>query len=91
MISASISIKGEGRRRKDLELNNFAAIWVELSPQASNPILVCNLYREWAVLQPDSRRIIPGSRDKKEQKERWQMFISVWKRIVQSGQEFHIM
>ena len=90
-ISVLVNSSLNYRRRKDLEFNNFATIWVELSPQASNPILVCNLYREWGILQPGSRRIIQGSRDKSEQKERWQKFIAIWKRIVQSGQEFHVL
>ena len=79
------------RRRKDLEVKDVAAIWVELSPQSSNPVLVCNIYREWALLYPGSRKKIPGSRDPKAQMARWKSFIEVWKKVVQSGQEFHCM
>ena len=90
-ISVLVNSALNYRRRKDLELDNIAAIWVELSPQASNPILVCNLYREWAILQPGSRRKVPGSKEAAEQMKRWKSFVEIWKRVVQSGQEFHVM
>ena len=79
------------RRRKDLETANFPAIWVELSPESQKPILVCQAYREWGQAIPGSKKVVPGSKLAREQLSRWAEFIAVWKRVIQTGQEFHCL
>ena len=56
------------RRRKDLEADGIACIFIELSPANKNPILVANVYREW------QREGEPGSENEGPQFERWKKF-----------------
>ena len=79
------------RRRKDLEVPEFPAIWVELSPQAQRPILVCQVYREWTRLIPGSNKAVDGSKSVREQLRRWTPFVAKWKQIIQTGQEWHVL
>ena len=91
-ISVLVNSSLNYRRRRDLERDGIAAIWVELSPQNKKPILVCQLYREWRRITPESGKSgVPGTEKKEAQLERWIEFCQVWKKVVQSKQEFHIL
>ena len=46
-ISVLINDSLDWRRRRDLEVRGVAAIWIEVGGQTKNPLLICNLYREW--------------------------------------------
>ena len=46
-ISVLVNNSIDYRRRTDLELPEFAAIWLELCPRNKNSVLVCQAYREW--------------------------------------------
>ena len=80
-ISVLVNGKLDYRRRKDLERDNIAAIWLEIGHKNKKSALVCNVYREWRLLD------CPGSDDHPEQLDRWITLMSVLKPLVASGQE----
>ena len=58
-INVLVNTSLQYRRRKDLEEDGIACIFIELSPANKNPVIVGNVYREW------QREGEPGS-DKKQ-------------------------
>ena len=73
------------KRRKDLERDSVAAIWIEINPRQKKSLLVCNVYREWKLLGDEAS----GSRAAQE--DRWRKFIAVLKSVADSGQELHVL
>ena len=91
-ISVLVNDSLTWRRRWDLEIPGISAIWIELGSQTKSPTLVCNCYREWQRLQNEAPAAgEDGSDSEHAQMRRWQLFVEVWKEVVESGQEFHVM
>ena len=84
-ISVLVNNSIDYKRRTDLELPGFSAIWLELCPRNKNSILVCQAYREWR------REGQQGSQLEPAQQARWAPFIEVVKRVAASNQEFHLL
>lgn len=83
-ISVLMNNSLDYKRRADLELDNFAAIWIEVSPKNKNSILVCNVYREWRLLDT------PNSESQAENEKRWKAFVAILKAVAESGKELHV-
>ena len=83
-ISVLMNNSLDYKRRADLELDNFAAIWIEVSPKNKNSILVCNVYREWRLLDT------PNSESQVENEKRWKAFVAILKAVAESGKELHV-
>ena len=79
MVNSALNYK----RRRDLEDDETAAIWVELSPKSKSPILVCQVYREWQI------KGVPGSGLESKQQERWAKFIDKLSQVAATNQELH--
>ena len=91
-IGVLINDSLDWRRRRDLEVKGVAAIWVEIGSQTKHPVLVCNIYREWQRLQGEPPAAgEDGSDSEAAQLTRWTLFIEVWKKVAESGQEHHIL
>ena len=91
-ISALVNDSLDWRRRRDLEIKGVAAIWIEVGGQTKNPLLVCNLYREWRRKQgEDPCPGEDGSDSGPAQMTRWTLFMDVWKKVAESGQEHIVM
>ena len=90
-ISVMVNTSLDYRRRRDLEVDNFAAIWLELCPKSKTPILVCQVYREWQLCELQNGRMtsIPGSGQEVRQQERWAKFIDKLSQVASTNQELH--
>ena len=84
-ISVLVNASLDYRRRSDLEVANFSAIWIELCPRNRNPVMVCNLYRDWKFPE------VPDSKTEPAQQERWSAFIEKFKQVAASNQELHVL
>ena len=84
-ISVMVNANLDYRRRRDLEVPGFAGIWIELCPRNKNPVLICQLYREWKLLDT------PGSGHEPEQQKRWSAFLEKFKQVAASNQELHVI
>ena len=84
-INVLVNSNLDYKRRKDLECDSVAAIWLEICPRQKNSILVCQVYREWRLLGDENL----GSHAAQE--ERWRKFVNVFKSVADTGQELHVM
>ena len=73
------------KRRRDLEVDGFAVIWIEVNPRNKNSILVGNVYREWKRVGEEKSGKEPA------QQARWALFVEKLKQIAASNQEFHCL
>ena len=89
-ISVLVNSALDYKRRTDLEVNGFSAIWLEISPRNKNSVLVCQVYREWKRKNADGTWE-EGSQLEPAQQARWSMFMEVVKRVAASNQEFHLL
>ena len=46
-ISVLVNDSLDWRRRRDLEIDGIAAIWLEIGIKTKTPLLICQCYREW--------------------------------------------
>ena len=84
-VKNSISYK----RRKDLEIEFFPVIWIQLG-QGKQKMLVANIYREWQIPkklnQPNSTLRIS------DQLARFRKFVESWKNVIENeNAEVHVM
>ena len=89
-ISVLVNNSLDYKRRTDLEVNGFSAIWLEVSPRNKNSVLICQVYREWKRKNPDGTWE-EGSQLEPAQQARWAMFMEVVKKVAASNQEFHLL
>merc|ERR1711894_50243 len=67
-------------------------IWIELGSHTKSPTLVCNVYREWQRIQGESPATgEDGSDSEHAQMVRWQLFVEVWREVIDTGQEYHVL
>ena len=84
-ISVMVNASLDFRRRRDLEDDEVAAIWIELCPKSKTPVLICQAYREWQL------KGVPGSGHEGKQQERWVKFIGKMSQVAATNQEFHCL
>ena len=74
--------------RTDLMSDSFSSIWIELGLPRKKKFLVCQIYREWQLLNPTLGN---SSTDEGDQLIRWLEFLDQWERALDSGLEVHVM
>ena len=78
------------RRREDLELEHFSAIWLEVGLPHQRKFLVAGVYREWAHLQSDNQVGVQQG-TKQDQEERWRDFLDVWEDALDTTEDVTVL
>ena len=74
--------------RNDLMSPRFSSIWLEVGLPRQKKFLVCQVYREWQLLNSD---IDNASNSVEHQMLRWLEFLDQWERALGTGLEVHVM
>jgi len=74
--------------RTDLMSDSFSSIWIELGLPRKKKFLVCQIYREWQLLNPTLGN---SSTDEGDHLIRWLEFLDQLERALDSGLEVHVM
>ena len=73
--------------RPDLMTNDFSSIWLEIGLPNKRKILVCQVYREWQLLN----QVDGSSQSVNAQLQRWNTFLGQWESALNSGYEVLVL
>ena len=73
--------------RSDLMNNDFSSIWLQLGLPNKKKILVCQVYREWQLLNQND----DSSQSVHAQLQRWVTFLDQWEAAIASGLEVLVL
>ena len=74
--------------REDLMDNTFNSIWIECGLPRQKKILVCNVYRQWQLLNQGNDKT---SATISSQLERFSTFLNQWERAIATGKEICVL
>ena len=75
------------KRRRDLESDEVAAIWLECGLPNQRGVIVCMGYRQWRLLGQST----DNSASVTEQLARWTIFVEKWESAIQEDKEVIVM
>ena len=75
------------KRRRDLESDEVAAIWLECGLPNQRGVIVCMGYRQWRLLGQST----DNSASVTEQLARWTIFVDKWESAIQEDKEVIVM